>query len=73
MNDVTTSLFIDGAARPASDNASYQLVNPARPSEIVGHAAAAGRDDVDAAMQAAQNALAGWSALAMEELSLIHI
>ncbi len=67
MNEVTTGLFIDGAARPATGNATYKLVNPARPSQIVGHAAAAARDDVDAAMQAAQRALAGWSALSMDE------
>jgi acyl-CoA reductase-like NAD-dependent aldehyde dehydrogenase len=65
--DVTTGLFIDGVARPASNDASYQLFNPARPSEIVGHAAAANRDDVNAAMQAAQRAFAGWSALSMED------
>jgi acyl-CoA reductase-like NAD-dependent aldehyde dehydrogenase len=64
---VTTGLFIDGVARPASNDASYQLFNPARPSEIVGHAAAANRDDVNAAMQAAQRAFAGWSALSMED------
>jgi acyl-CoA reductase-like NAD-dependent aldehyde dehydrogenase len=66
-DQVTTGLFIDGVARPASSNASYQLFNPARPSEIVGHAAAANRDDVNAAMQAAQRAFAGWSALSMED------
>ena len=65
--DVTTGLFIDGVARPASNDASYQLFNPARPSEIVGHAAAANRDDVNAAMQTAQRAFAGWSALSMED------
>jgi acyl-CoA reductase-like NAD-dependent aldehyde dehydrogenase len=54
MEPVTTDLFIDGAAKPATGNATYALVNPARPSEIVGHAAAANREDVDAAMQAAQ-------------------
>ena len=67
MNEVTTDLFIDGAARRAAGNATSRLVNPARPSQIVGHAAAADREDVDAAMQAAQRALAGWSALSMDE------
>jgi len=67
MEEVTTGLFIDGAARAATGNATYRLVNPARPSETVGHAAAATRDDVDAAMQAAQRALAGWSASSMDE------
>ena len=35
MEPVTTDLFIDGAAKPATGNATYALVNPARPSEIV--------------------------------------
>ena len=63
---VTTHLFIDGKACPAAGGATYALVNPARPTETVGYAAAASRDDVDAAMQAAQNAFAGWSALSYE-------
>jgi len=32
VNEVTTDLFIDGAARRAAGNATYRLVNPARPS-----------------------------------------
>ena len=67
MEPVTTDLFIDGAAKPATGNATYALVNPARPSEIVGHAAAANREDVDAAMQAAQRAFGAWAALSMDE------
>jgi len=66
MGDVTTGLFIDGAERPAGERATYQLINPARPSDIVGHAAAANHADVDAAMQAAQRAFPGWSALTLE-------
>ena len=56
MQAVTTDLYINGQARPATDGATYDIVNPARPSEVVGHAAAAGRDDVDAAMSAAHEA-----------------
>ena len=67
MEAVRTDLFISGAARPAAGGASYEIVNPARPSEVVGHAAAAGRDDVDAAIRAAHEAFAGWSALTMAE------
>ena len=67
MEPLTTDLFIDGAAKPAAGNATYALVNPARPSEIVGHAAAANREDVDAAMQAAQRAFGAWAALSMDE------
>ena len=67
MINVTTDLFIDGKARPATGGVSYALVNPARPSEIVGHAASANRDDVDAAMKAAHGALAGWASLSMQD------
>ena len=38
---VETGIFVDGAARPASNGATYDLFNPARPAELVGHAAAA--------------------------------
>ena len=67
MGDVTTGLFIGGAQRPAAGNATFQLINPARPSDVVGHAAAASHDDVDAAMQAAQRAFPAWSALTVED------
>ena len=67
MQAVRTDLFINGAARPAAGDASYEIVNPARPSELVGYAASASREDVDAAMQAAHGAFAGWSALTMTE------
>ena len=75
MEPVTTNLFIDGAARPAAGKATYALVNPARPSEVVGHAAAANREDVDAAMQAAQRAFGAWAAMSMAERAamLTHI
>ena len=67
MEPVTTDLFINGVAGPAAGGATYQLVNPARPSEVVGHAAAASRDDVDAAMRAAHDAFPAWSSLSMAE------
>ena len=67
MGDVTTGLFIEGSERPAADNATYQLINPARPNEVVGHAAAAGVEDVDSAMRAAHGAFANWSAMTMVE------
>ena len=49
---VTTDLYIDGDERPAQHGRSYELYNPARPSELVGHAAAASHEDVDQAVQA---------------------
>jgi acyl-CoA reductase-like NAD-dependent aldehyde dehydrogenase len=41
--------------------------NPARPAEIVGHAPAADRDQLDAAVQAGRQAAAGWRALDVAE------
>ena len=38
---ITTEIFVNGESRPASDGAVYDIFNPARPSELVGHAAAA--------------------------------
>lgn len=64
---VTTTLFVDGEARPASDGGVYDLFNPARPSELVGHAAAATTSDVDAAVAAAHAAFPGWAALSFSE------
>ena len=60
---VTTELFIDGEPRPASQGRTYEIFNPARPDELVGHAAAAGASDVDAAVKAAHAAFPAWSAL----------
>lgn len=62
-----TNLIIDGAWVPATDGRQYDVHNPARPDEIVGHAALAGSRDVDAAMQAAQAAFPAWSALSYAE------
>jgi acyl-CoA reductase-like NAD-dependent aldehyde dehydrogenase len=41
--------------------------NPARPAEIVGEAPAADRAQLDAAVNAARNAAAGWRALDVAE------
>ncbi len=64
---VTTGLFINGEARPARQNCVYDIHNPARPDELVGHAAAADATDVDAAVQAAHAAFPAWSALSYPE------
>ena len=60
---VRTGLWIGGAERPAAGGRSYALHNPARPEDLVGHAAAASVEDVDAAVQAAQAAWPGWAAM----------
>ena len=62
-----TTLFIDGEERLAKDGANYAIHNPARPSELVGHAASAGIAEVDDAMLSAQTAFATWSATSLEE------
>ena len=64
---VTTGIFIDGEAREAQDGRTYDLFNPARPDELVGHAASASVQDVDAAVQAAHAAFPGWAATSYEE------
>ncbi len=53
---VTTEIFVNGDSRPASDGGLYDIFNPARPSELVGRAAAATEDDVEAAVTAAHAA-----------------
>jgi acyl-CoA reductase-like NAD-dependent aldehyde dehydrogenase len=60
---VVSTLFIDGSAVPASGGRTYPVHNPARPQEVVGHAARANRADVDRAFAAAHRAFPAWSAL----------
>ena len=68
---ITTDIFIDGEKRPASDGAVYDIFNPARPSELVGHAASATAHDVDQAVQAAHRAFPEWSAMSYGERAAI--
>lgn len=63
---ITTDILINGEIRPASSGAVYDLHNPARPSELVGHAAAATRDDMNAAVEAAHKAFPAWADLGYE-------
>ncbi len=55
------------ASRRPGAAASYPVHNPARPAEIVGYAPAADLDQLDAAVQAARRAAAGWRALDVAE------
>ena len=64
---VETALFVDGEARVAEGGRTYPIHNPARPSELVGHAAAAAASDVAAAVEAAHRAFPAWSALTYAE------
>ena len=58
---VTTGNYIDGVACPAEGGRTYALYNPARPDELVGHAARSSVRDVDAAARAAHAAYPAWS------------
>lgn len=60
-------LHIDGRAQAATGGRTYPIHNPARPDEVVGHAALASREDVDRAFAAAQRAFPAWSALGHAE------
>ena len=64
---ITSEIYIDGESRPASDGGLYDIFNPARPAELVGHAAAATNDDVNAAVEAAHRAFPAWSRLTFGE------
>jgi acyl-CoA reductase-like NAD-dependent aldehyde dehydrogenase len=64
---INTHLFIDGEARKAEGGKVYELHSPARPTELVGYAAAASAKDVDDAVQAAHRAFPAWSALSFKE------
>lgn len=63
---VTASLVIDG--KPHDGGAgTYDVFNPARPAELVGHAPAADGEQLDAAVAAARRAFGEWSALSVQE------
>lgn len=64
---ITTQLYINGQSRAASDDGTYPLHNPARPTELVGHVAAGTESDVDDAVRAAHSAFPSWSALSYAE------
>lgn len=64
---VRTELYIDGEERQPTGKEYYELHNPARPQEVVGEAAAATPDDIDAACNAAHAAFPAWAALSYAE------
>ena len=68
---ITTQITVNGETRAASNGAVYDLFNPARPSELVGHAAAATQDDMNAAVEAAHAAFPTWAALGFQERAKI--
>lgn len=62
-----TELYINGEERQPAGKNYYQLHNPACPDELVGEAASATPDDVDAACKAAHAAFPAWAALSYVE------
>ncbi len=62
---VTTGLFIGGTERQAGS--TLEIVDPAKPGVVVGHAAAASAADVDDAIAAARAAYPSWSALSPQQ------
>src|SRR6202012_5449565 len=62
----SVSLTIGGQPQPGAA-ASYPVHNPARPAEIVGDPPAAAPYQLDAAVQAARRAAAGWRELDVAE------
>lgn len=64
---ITTDIFINGEARPATGGGTYDIFNPARPSELVGKAASGTKEDVDEAVRAAHAAFPAWSGLSYAE------
>jgi len=60
------TLTIGGEQQPGGAG-SYPVHNPARPAEVVDHAPAADLAQLDAAVQAARRAAAGWRALGVAE------
>jgi len=55
--------FIAGAWRASKTGETYENRNPANPSELIGHFAASGADDVGTAVSAAEEAAASWGAI----------
>src|SRR3954453_2419038 len=62
---VTTGLYIGGKERSTED--LLEVVDPARPGVVVGHAAAASKEDVADAVAAAKAAYPAWAALSATE------
>ena len=64
-SDLRMGLFVNGKEQACDETIS--IVNPARPSEVVGYAASATIQDVNAAIEAASAAQPAWGALSVSE------
>ncbi len=63
--EASTDLYMDGRAVQATDR--LEIRDPGRPDEVVGHAAAATRDQALSAVEAAKRAFPTWSARTPQE------
>ncbi len=69
MTDRTLQNFVNGKFTEAGDGRTSDVIDPST-GEVYAHAPVSGRADVDAAMQAAANAFAGWRDATPSERSL---
>ena len=69
MADRALQNFVNGKYVDASDGRTSDLIDPST-GEVYAQAPVSGRQDVDAAMQAAANAFAGWRDTTPSERSL---
>lgn len=69
MSDALVEIqnIIDGEWCPAGSGRTYDVNNPAHPTEIVGRAALADQNDVRQAIEAAHRAFPAWAALSYQE------
>ena len=72
MTDRTLRNFVNGKLTDASDGRTSDVIDPST-GEVYAHAPVSGRQDVDAAMQAAANAFEGWRDATPSERSLAMI
>jgi len=74
MTDRTLQNFVNGKFTPAGDGRTSDVIDPSA-GEVYAHAPVSGRQDVDAAMQAAATAFEGWRDATPSErgLALIRI
>ncbi len=66
QNHIAGKLLIDGELVESGNGERLPSVNPAN-EEVIGSSPAAGKDDVERAVAAAQTAAPGWAALSMKE------
>lgn len=66
-NAIQTNLYINGEWCEPVNGKYYAVHNPARPEELVGHAASATQQDVELAVNAADSAFPDWAALSFLE------